>query len=128
MRGAPELAEGTGPHYESVNAAKLHRKLVRERQGISYEDIFATVLSRMPLEDRARLQGLLDVGGWMPLPRCLRGAHRGVTQIRVKGVPVVRGNSGRMWLPCGDVIADGCYCSRRDGGVLGWGLCPACRW
>ncbi|MDH6623601.1 hypothetical protein M2271_001388 [Streptomyces sp. LBL] len=122
VRGALELPEGTGPHYESVNTAKLHRKLVRERQGISYdqerarniaeeairraalvknnppdlinvaleelvrgtcelpafrtldemaarvrrevnEDIFATVRSRMTMEDRARLHGLLDVGG-----------------------------------------------------------------
>ncbi|MFF9142121.1 DUF4158 domain-containing protein [Streptomyces albogriseolus] len=122
VRGALELAEGTGPHYESVNTAKLHRKLVRERQGISYdqerarqiaeeairraalvknnppdlinvaleelvratcelpafrtldemaarirrevnEDIFATIRSRMTLQDQARLQGLLDVGG-----------------------------------------------------------------
>ncbi|NBM14242.1 DUF4158 domain-containing protein [Streptomyces sp. GC420] len=122
VRGALELAEDTGPHYESVNTAKLHRKLVRERQGISYdqerarqiaeeairsaalvknnppdlinvaleelvratcelpafrtldemaarirrevnEDIFATIRSRMTLQDRARLQGLLDVGG-----------------------------------------------------------------
>ncbi|MET8326188.1 hypothetical protein [Streptomyces sp. NPDC005181] len=35
VRGALELAEGTGPHYESANTAKLHRKLVRERQGVS---------------------------------------------------------------------------------------------
>ncbi|KUL61210.1 hypothetical protein ADL28_15985 [Streptomyces violaceusniger] len=122
VRGALELPEGTGPHYESANTAKLHRKLVRERQGISYdqerarqiaveairraalvknnppdlinvaleelvratcelpafrtldemaarvrrevnEDIFATVRSRMTMEDRARVQGLLEVGG-----------------------------------------------------------------
>ncbi|MEU9056436.1 Tn3 family transposase [Streptomyces sp. NPDC048384] len=122
VRGALELPEGTGPHYESANTAKLHRKLVRERQGISYdqerarqiaeeairrtalvknnppdlinvaleelvratcelpafrtldemaarvrrevnEDIFATVRSRMTMEDRARLLGLLEVGG-----------------------------------------------------------------
>ncbi|MFE2933633.1 DUF4158 domain-containing protein [Streptomyces sp. NPDC059278] len=37
VRGGLELAEGTGPHYESANTAKLHRKLVRERQGISYD-------------------------------------------------------------------------------------------
>ncbi|WP_327153331.1 DUF4158 domain-containing protein [Streptomyces tubercidicus] len=37
VRGALEMAEGTAPHYESVNTAKLHRKLVRERQGISYD-------------------------------------------------------------------------------------------
>lgn len=37
VRGALELPEGTGPHYESVNTAKLHRKLVRKRQGISYD-------------------------------------------------------------------------------------------
>ncbi|MFJ2722942.1 hypothetical protein [Streptomyces sp. NPDC087437] len=37
VRGALELAEGTGPHYESVNTAKLHPKMVRERQGISYD-------------------------------------------------------------------------------------------
>ncbi|MGJ3561790.1 hypothetical protein ACR6C2_40255 [Streptomyces sp. INA 01156] len=37
VRGALELPEGTGPHYESANTAKLHRKLVRERQGISYD-------------------------------------------------------------------------------------------
>ncbi|MFF6851766.1 DUF4158 domain-containing protein [Streptomyces antimycoticus] len=122
VRGALELPEGTGPHYESANTAKLHRKLVRERHGISYdqerarqiaeetirraalvknnppdlinvaleelvratcelpafrtldemaarvrrevnEDIFATVRSRMTMEDRARVQGLLEVGG-----------------------------------------------------------------
>lgn len=122
VRGALEMAEGAAPHYESVNTAKLHRKLVRERQGISYdqerarqiaeeairsaalvknnppdlinvaleelvratcelpafrtldemaarirrevnEGIFATVRSRMTMEDRARLAGLLDVGG-----------------------------------------------------------------
>ncbi|KPI10981.1 protein of unknown function DUF4158, partial [Actinobacteria bacterium OV450] len=122
VRGALELPEGTEPHYESANTAKLHRKLVRERQGISYdqerarsiaeeairraalvknnppdlinvaleelvratcelpafrtldemaapvrrevnEDIFATIQSRMTLEDRARLLGLLKVGG-----------------------------------------------------------------
>ncbi|MFE7355489.1 DUF4158 domain-containing protein [Streptomyces sp. NPDC057543] len=122
VRGGLEIAEGTGPHYESANTAKLHRKLVRERQGISYdqerarqiaeeairsaalvknnppdlitvaleelvrttcelpafrtldemaarirrevnEDIFHAVRSRMAPEDRARLMGLLDVGG-----------------------------------------------------------------
>ncbi|WP_411152435.1 DUF4158 domain-containing protein [Streptomyces sp. A30] len=122
VRGGLELAEGTGPHYESANTAKLHRKLVRERQGVSYdqerarriaeeaigraalvknnppdlinvaleelvraacelpafrtldemaaricrevdEDVFHAVRSRMTPEDRARLQGLLEVGG-----------------------------------------------------------------
>ncbi|WP_327725019.1 Tn3 family transposase [Streptomyces europaeiscabiei] len=122
MRGGLELAEGTGPHYESANTAKLHRKLVRERQGVSYdqerarqiaekairsaalvknnppdlinvaleelvratcelpafrtldemaarirrevnEDIFHALCSRMTLQDRARMMGLLDVGG-----------------------------------------------------------------
>ncbi|MFF2845831.1 DUF4158 domain-containing protein [Streptomyces sp. NPDC058001] len=38
VRGALELPEGMGrPHYESANTAKLHRKLVRERQGVSYD-------------------------------------------------------------------------------------------
>ncbi|MFE3021875.1 hypothetical protein [Streptomyces sp. NPDC059256] len=34
-RGGLQLAGGTGPHYRSANTVKLHRKLVRERQGIS---------------------------------------------------------------------------------------------
>jgi hypothetical protein len=34
---ALELSERTWPHHESANTAKLHRKPVRERQGISYD-------------------------------------------------------------------------------------------